>query len=87
MIFLPKSMEIHDLNLFKINSFHVPAWKTNLDKLRGIVTIFGVNLEQTDVDLGHEMTCNFHENPYHISYSRCPEFITKFFRTTLKILT
>ena len=27
---------------------------------------FGVDFDQTTVDLGREMTCNFHEDPCHI---------------------
>ena len=29
---------------------------------------FDVDFDQTAVDLGHEMTWNFHEKPCHISY-------------------
>ena len=42
--------------------------KWNLDKWHGIVMEFGVNLDQTAVNLWHEMTWNFHENPFHIFF-------------------
>ena len=44
----------------------------NLDKWHGMVMEFGVNWDQTAVDLWHEITWNSHENPYHIFY-RCRE--------------
>ena len=42
--------------------------KHNLDKWDGKVMEFGVNLDQTAVDLWHELTGNFHECPCHIFY-------------------
>jgi len=37
-------------------------------KWHGIVMEFSVDFDQTVVDLWHEMTWNFRENPYHIFY-------------------
>ena len=42
--------------------------KYNLDNWHGIVMEFGADLDQIAVDLWHEMTWNFHENPSHIFY-------------------
>ena len=40
---------------------------------------FDVDLDQTTVDLGYEMTWNFHENPRHIFYRVNPFFNVKVF--------
>ena len=46
--------------------------KGNLDEWHGMVMEFGVDLDQTTVDLWRcEMAWNFHDNPRHIFYRDC----------------
>ena len=64
-MFLENAVEIPWLELVQ-NPCHVLAWKTNKTCIKEIE--FGMDLDQTAVDLRHEMAWNSYENPCHIFY-------------------